>query len=456
MAQRSADAAGTDEQHAQDPLIALQAVFLHVLSLLPADQRLRAAFVSRGWRANVALPALWAGRLDLSPTSGVVQRASLALLFRACVAKAGGALTAIDVSGTDVPTADLLAALRASRAVTEAHTGRALDFASVTALLDAAPSLRHLHAGVFDCTPAQAATLLAARGPYALLRLEALSVSGARNAPLPHAITAALANAALHTGLAQLHLSMLVLRVAHMEALADAVCARPRLSRLHLVHCTVPAAAAGAVARAIRDGALTTLTVYGEHVGCFNNAGAAVLADALRANGTLTALSLTDVPSLSAPAAAALLGALAGHRSVRTLRLCSNRGGHEPAVASSAAAGAALAARIVAADAPSLTQLDVSGCFLGEEGLAPLLDALQRNSHLQTLRADNNGRVAPGFMRRCVLPSVRGNNGALRSLSLQRLAVQRTNDSEEADRREGAEDAAVLEEAMRILAARPR
>ena len=66
---------------------------LRIFSLLPADQRLRCAEVSRGWRATVALPALWR-RLDLSPESGVPFRSvdGLAQLLHAAVARAGSAL----------------------------------------------------------------------------------------------------------------------------------------------------------------------------------------------------------------------------------------------------------------------------------------------------------------------------------------------------------------------------
>ena len=52
---------------------------LDVFLLLPADQRLRCAEVSRAWRGTVALPALWT-RLDLSPASGVTTLRKSALL----------------------------------------------------------------------------------------------------------------------------------------------------------------------------------------------------------------------------------------------------------------------------------------------------------------------------------------------------------------------------------------
>ena len=67
---RSGRLAAAAEQHAwalpELPLPVVQQIFL----LLPADQRLRCAEVSRAWRATAALPALWQ-RLDLSLASGM-------------------------------------------------------------------------------------------------------------------------------------------------------------------------------------------------------------------------------------------------------------------------------------------------------------------------------------------------------------------------------------------------
>ena len=82
---RSARVAAAAEQRAWAfPQLPLP-LALRIFSLLPADQRLRCAEVSRGWRATVALPALWR-RLDLSPESGLAtpQRALAAQERRSC------------------------------------------------------------------------------------------------------------------------------------------------------------------------------------------------------------------------------------------------------------------------------------------------------------------------------------------------------------------------------------
>ena len=89
---------------------------LHIFSLLPLDQRLRAAQVSRAWRATVVLPALWR-RVDFSSTSGV---APVGLLLRAAATRAGSALTALHVPGVHGAYMDAVCdLLRASPALVE-------------------------------------------------------------------------------------------------------------------------------------------------------------------------------------------------------------------------------------------------------------------------------------------------------------------------------------------------
>ena len=117
---------------------------LRIFSLLPADQRLRCAEVSRGWRATVAQPSLWR-RLDLSDTSGIVQPLSAALL-RAALFRAGGALTTLDMTDAHFRIVDFTAALRASALVmiAEMHLGNAYVYTTeaVRALLTVMPHLK--------------------------------------------------------------------------------------------------------------------------------------------------------------------------------------------------------------------------------------------------------------------------------------------------------------------------
>jgi hypothetical protein len=73
------------------------ALALQIFAAVPVDTRLRCSEVCTGWRDMVAERSLWT-RLYLSETSGVTHEVTPALL-RAAAARAGGALTALDVSG---------------------------------------------------------------------------------------------------------------------------------------------------------------------------------------------------------------------------------------------------------------------------------------------------------------------------------------------------------------------
>ena len=73
-----------------------QSILRDVFLLLAVDQRLRCSEVSLAWRALLADTSFWK-RLDLSSSSDV---ASFSVpLFRAVVAKAGGQLICLDVTG---------------------------------------------------------------------------------------------------------------------------------------------------------------------------------------------------------------------------------------------------------------------------------------------------------------------------------------------------------------------
>jgi hypothetical protein len=66
-------------------------------------------------------------------------------------------------------------------------------------------------------------------------------------------------------------------------------------------------------------------------------------------------------------------------------------------------------AELVAANAPSLVDLDVSNCRLGDVGLGLLFDALPHNTHLHTLRCWPND-FTEAFVRDRLLPAVRANS----------------------------------------------
>ena len=121
-------------------------------------------------------------------------------------------------------------------------------------------------------------------------------------------------------------------------------------------------------------------------------AGAALVADALRVTTTLTELHLRSVRLCEdMGVAGAILRALVGHPSLRTLRIS----GEYANVDNRRAFGAMLGA-LIAADAPALRVLYCDNCWLGDAGLAPIFAALPGNCHLRELHVSNNAMSAAG------------------------------------------------------------
>ena len=126
---------------------------LAIFARLPVDTRLRCSEVKRAWRVLLTDMSLW-GRLDLS---FVVARLSLPLL-RAAVAKAGGRLRALDISGHQVSEEDFLLLSRVLLEVVAANAATLTELRlnteqpwrapAVQALLQGAPALQVLTASV--------------------------------------------------------------------------------------------------------------------------------------------------------------------------------------------------------------------------------------------------------------------------------------------------------------------
>jgi hypothetical protein len=165
--------------------------------------------------------------------------------------------------------------------------------------------------------------------------------------------------------------------------------------------------------RLIGGGALTKLDLFGDDAEPLLDVPAALaLGNALRASSTLTSVILGWLHLWHDPVAAtALLGALMGHASLRSLNILGNS--VDPA--SREEAGASIAA-LVASNAPALTELDVSSCDLGDAGLEPLFDALPANTHLRKLSCREN-KLSDAFVRERLLPAVRANS-SLRELNI--------------------------------------
>jgi hypothetical protein len=193
------------------------------------------------------------------------------------------------------------------------------------------------------------------------------------------------------------------LTTAALDAVVDAALTRQLVS-VTLVRCDLSPESASALARLVGGGALAELEIFGQCQQLLDVPASLALGNALRASSTLTALSLRAVVLWRDPAAAtALLGALTGHPSLRSLDISFN----EVGPANQQVAGAALGA-LVAANAPALQEIHLHGCRLGETGLRPLFDALPANTHLRTLDCCRNA-LSDAFVRDTLLPAVRAN-----------------------------------------------
>jgi hypothetical protein len=417
MSAPAADAA--DEAERRPSLASLPpALTLQIFSLLPVDARARAACLSRGFHAVLSERSAWT-RLDLSPSSGVTCTVTNAVL-EAAASKAGGALTALDVSGCEDVTFEALHAVVAASSGTlrELCAGMWLPRFQFTrlcskrfkSLLRAAPQLHsfvadvHCFVGVLE-----ARRLLRSEPPFQALRVRLLSVYVARDAH-EASMAALAADVAAHASLTQLQLvGGAYHSAAALNVVLDAALAR-RLTKLSLLSFWMGSSAFGpALARLLHEGdALTELHIdgiVGMHL--LDAHGAALVGAALRANATLTHLSLRSVTVWQhAYAPATLLAALTAHRSLRALHL----GATDPDGGTSWwVAGADLGA-LVAANAPALHELCLSHWRLGDDRMRPLVEALRVNTHLRTLHISDN-RLSDGFLRDVVLPAVRANTG---------------------------------------------
>jgi hypothetical protein len=404
------------------PFAALPPVLAHkIFAAVPADTRLRCAEVCKAWCAAVAERSLWT-RLDLSWTSGVTYEVTDSLL-RAAAAKARGALTALDVSGLwqvcdDGVLREVLAAnagtLRELRCLTAAPAWVAVP--RLEALLSAAPQLRVCEADVVITDIDEARRALRNEGVFGPLHVQALQLHN-DYAPLlddyAPLLVSLFADMAAHASLTELYVLAPLDDPEVFGAFVDAALSLPLLRAVTLQRCHLSPASAPALARLLGSSTLLSLVI--DHIGSalllFDAPAAWLLGDALLANTTLTALVLHGTRMWrDHAAAAALLGALTGHASVRRLALVGEwRLSEEERLHAGALLGA-----LVAADAPALTALDVLDNYLSDDGLRPLFEALPGNSHLRTLHCSHTD-MSDAFSPDVLLPAVRANT-SLRSL----------------------------------------
>jgi hypothetical protein len=409
---RSARVAAVAEQQSAALAPLPYALVLYIFSLLPVDQRLRCAEVCRGWRVVLSDASLWL-RLDLSPAGGIA-RATEALL-RAATKRAAGGLQALNLTGCVRMPLHALRAVAAenSAALVELRMAldstidwQAMDSADLEQLLQAAPQLLVLETDVSCEDEGAARRVLRNEAPFGPLRVRTLVLSGLGDADAVRFVSE---YAAAHAWLTGMHLFRAPLNLpAALDAVVDAAL-QLRLTYLEFFECHLTPASAPALVRLL-GGALKTLVLEGEGKLVLDEPAALLLGNALRANTTLTSVTFKFIRLFNEPAsAAALLGALTGHPSLRILDVSDNRRLFNPAApAVVAVVGAALAA-LVAANARPLHELHLRDCRLGDAGLGPLANALPHNTHLRMLDCTDN-ELSEAFERDQLLPAVRRAN----------------------------------------------
>jgi hypothetical protein len=298
-----------------------------------------------------------------------------------------------------------------------------LDTDALEALLRAAPRLTVCEADVRCTELALTRRLLRNEPPFEPLHVRTLAFHPAEHERDEAAVVALAADLPSHAHLRRLELLHAPLNTAAaLDAVVDAALTR-QLTSVALRECDLTSESAPALVRLVGGGALAD--IFGNRVAphimdafaLLDVTAARALGDALRASSTLTAVSLRSVRLWHDLAAAtALLGALTGHPSLRSLGLYGNGLGR-----STRESGAVIAA-LVAANAPALHELDVSFCNLGDAGARPLFHALPANTHLRTLDCGYNW-LSNAFVHD-ELPAVRAN------ASLHELATSRASSDE--------------------------
>ena len=398
------------------------AVLREILRRLPADHRARCACVCRRWRDVLSDPALWTV-LDLRAASGVTVRVTPARLL-AAAARAQGRLEVLNVldDGRLLPALTAVATANASTL----RELRSLSFegdvfpdgdeaeralAELRALLLAAPALQVLEA-MMECRIATACRVLRNEPPFGPLRLTRLNVDCSS---VNRDVTALAAALVTHPSLDTLSLTCpmdhpMPLLPGDLDSVVTAALTL-RLQSFDLCDCELMGDAVPALSRLLSS--TDSLTDFGvkqriQWVPLLHQHVALLLAEALRANRTLTSLALTNVMANSKDEAMLLL-ALVGHATLRYLDFSNNVTNvpQDESERDDLLVGMSLGA-LVAANSPALKTLDVA-IGLEDDGLGPLCDALPRNTHLRTLNTYGN-RASTAFAAQRLLPAVRANN----------------------------------------------
>ena len=390
-----------------------------ILLQLPVNTRLRCSEVSRAWRALLADAVLWR-RLNFF---NVALANFSEALFVAAVAKAGGQLRELDVSGQfttwegqRLTHSALMGAVAANSQTLQrlrlcSGIDDAVPYNAVVELCTAALNLQKLEIKV-TCRSTEARALLRREPPFGALEICDLRVDFTDE--YDGTFSSFAADLQLHgtcLNALDFYSAPMPGRVA-WDALADAtisVC----LINLDVSDILLGPWCVPGLARLLQEGCISSLRLGGSVVGdglLVDAETEPVLSAASRANSTLKELALTRVDVWNLPGNY-ILDALVGHPTLESIKLRYKVGGDD---AQLQFAGASLG-RLVAANSPVLQYLDVSSCALGDDGLRPLVAALPSNTHLWFLNVTLNG-ISAAFAP-AVLAAVRANR-SLRALCI--------------------------------------
>jgi hypothetical protein len=302
-----------------------------------------------------------------------------------------------------------------------------LAIEELEAVFLAAPLLRCLHTDVASKSVADSMRVLRNESGFERLRVRSFQLAMFAPADGPEPVLEVIAAAGAHASLSGLFFAGVGLNAAALDAVVEVALAR-RVTVLAFFGAGLGAFAVPALVRLLHGTVVLNKLVIGNSgVQLLDAAGGELLGAALRANSTLATLLVFEADLWREPAAAtALVRALRGHRSLRSLGLALNGtlNAHTAVLA-----GAELAA-LLEADAPALEDLDVGSCHLGDQGLRPMCEALRRNTHLNLFECGDNG-LSDELIRGCLLPALAANT-SLRKLTLEDDAEAPTEAAAEA------------------------
>ena len=396
----------SDSDVAIAPFDAVPPTLLRVIMLaLPVDARGRAACVCPSWRAFLADPSLWQ-MLDLTHAGGVAAERVTENLMDGALKRAAGQLRVFTFNQrAKWITRDFLVAVIKSdgaqlQELNSGHLWLAVD--DLKTLLAAAPRLQVLNVQVTG-KYVELLPVLRNDPPYGPLRVSEVDAHGDVSDADVLAFAAAVSAHESLKGLDVCEVNF----ARGLNALVDAAAER-RVSCFVMVECAFDAETVPALARLLQRGSLTTFLVEGNNFLDAQESSMPVLCAALRSCPTLTHLAIRLNPPDGASrhtAVIELLDAAALLPALTELDLNGSTVMEDFDDEDNVAFGCALGA-LLHANLPNLRTLRVNGCWLGDEGLAPVLDGLAANTHLRELNCRHDNNLSDAFLRNHLEPAL--------------------------------------------------